>query len=103
MALMSALDPKAKGRLDWLTAIRFRDQSDPWWDGRQVAIRPDVPGQSFDPRNIVLVRSDSERLEAQVGIDRFVDETKGKSSGDLWPQWLWDADDPAVVWDDQTG
>jgi hypothetical protein len=65
----------------------------PWWDGRRVAIRPDVPGFDFDPEALVLIRSDEERMAAQNRIDRSIDETK--SSKDLWPHWLWEADDVA--------
>jgi hypothetical protein len=69
-----------------------RSAGSPWWDGRQVAIRPDVPGPAFDPDDLVLVRSDEERVEVQSRIERSVDEAKEKSSEDLWPSWLWDAD-----------
>lgn len=79
-------------RLDRATPVKDRDASDPWWDGRQVAIRPDVPGPEFDPGDLVLIRTDEERLAAQAGIDKFVDDTKNKSSRELWPRWLWKTD-----------
>jgi hypothetical protein len=87
---------RARAQLDRDASIRDRDASDPWWDGRQVAIRPDVPGPALDPGDLVLIKSDTERIEAQTGISRFVDETKSKSPQDLWPKWLWEADDGIV-------
>jgi len=87
--------------------VSGKDQqdSDPWWDGRQVAIRPDVPGTAVDPGDLVLIKNDTERLQVQAGIDRSVDETKKKSSAELWPQWLWDADDDGAASsrDDEAG
>lgn len=69
------------------------DDDEPWWDGRRVAIRPDVPGPEFDPEDLVLIRTDDERIAAQAKINRSIDEMKAKSDKDLWPQWLWKADD----------
>jgi hypothetical protein len=90
---VGAMD-RAKNMLDRATSTTSCAEGDPWWDGRQVAIRPDVPGTSFDPADLILVRNDSERLAAQAGIERCVDEAKTKSSEELWPGWLWDADAP---------
>jgi hypothetical protein len=60
-----------------------------WWDGRQVAIRPDVPSTAFDPRGLVLVETDAERLQAQSRISRYVSAQKQATSDDaLWPSWL---------------
>lgn len=69
------------------------DGDDPWWEGRGVAIRPDVPGSEIDPEVLVLVRTDDERIAAQAKINRTIDEMKAKSDKDLWPQWLWKSDD----------
>lgn len=60
----------------------------PWWDGRQVAIRPDVPGPSFDPGDLVLVETENERTEMNVRIDESVDEDAQAARDDLWPDWL---------------
>jgi hypothetical protein len=65
----------------------------PWWEGRRVAIRPDVPGPSFDPESLVLIRSDEERMAAQAKINSSIDEMKDKSPEDRWPGWLWKRDD----------
>lgn len=92
---MDATDPRAQGRLDEPAANVLRGEQAPWWDGRQVAIRPDVPGSTFDPRNTLLVRNDKERLEAQVRIASFVEEIKRRTVEQLWPEWLWHADDLA--------
>jgi hypothetical protein len=32
-------------------------------------------------------------MAAQVEINRSIDEMKAKSDKDLWPRWLWKADD----------
>jgi hypothetical protein len=61
-------------------------EREPWWEGRQVAIRPDVPGNDLDPDDLVLIESDEERLEADVAIDHAVAATK--KSDELWPTWL---------------
>jgi hypothetical protein len=63
------------------------DQS-PWWDGRQVAIRPDVPSRGFDPDDLILVKTDNERLASQTRINRYVADQKNKPEGELWPRWL---------------
>lgn len=67
--------------------------AEPWWDGRRVAIRPDVPGPKLDPEALVLIRTDDERVAAQAKIDHSINETKKKSLKELWPKWLWKADD----------
>jgi hypothetical protein len=69
------------------------DGDEPWWEGRGVAIRPDVPGPGFDPEALVLIRSDEERSAAQAKISRSIDDMKSKSDRELWPQWLWNSDD----------
>jgi hypothetical protein len=69
------------------------DGDEPWWDGRRVAIRPDVPGRKLDPEALVLIKTDRERIDAQAKIEKSIDETKKKSLKDLWPRWLWKVDD----------
>jgi len=68
------------------------DQSDAderWWDGRQVAIRPDVPSRAFDPQDLILIKSDEERVSLQNRINQHVAEQKeGASDESLWPSWL---------------
>lgn len=86
---------KAKVRLEQAVSGKVRPESDPWWDGRQVAIRPDVPGPGFDPMDLVIIRTDEERLKAQSRIDQSVTEIKAKSSKELWPDWLWEGGDEA--------
>jgi hypothetical protein len=89
-----------RGRLAAL-ARGLTSNDDPWWNGRQVAIRPDVPGPDFDPETLVLVRSDKERPAVEARIDRSIDATKKKSADELWPQWLWEADDDLTARDDE--
>ena len=61
---------------------------DRWWDGRQVAIRPDVPSRDFDPEDLVLVKSDDERVRWQNRINSYIAEHKRAAEADLWPSWL---------------
>jgi hypothetical protein len=61
---------------------------DPWWDGREVAIRPDVPSREFDPEDLVLVKTDDERVEVQKRIIQHVVQKLDVSDKDLWPTWL---------------
>lgn len=60
----------------------------PWWDGRQVAIRPDVPGLEFDVGDLVLVRTDVERDEINAGIDRYATEMESATSDNELDDWL---------------
>ena len=60
----------------------------PWWDGRQVAIRPDVPGREFDAGDLILVRSDTERDQINGGIERFATELESGTSDDDLDGWL---------------
>ena len=69
------------------------DGEEPWWEGRGVAIRPDVPGPGIDPEVLVLIRTDEERVAAQAKINHTIDEMKARSDRELWPQWLWESDD----------
>jgi hypothetical protein len=69
-------------------AERRRTASRPWWDGRQVAIRPDVPGRDFDAGDLVLVRTDEERDQINAGIDRYVAEQEGNKSDNELDDWL---------------
>jgi hypothetical protein len=62
--------------------------SRPWWDGRQVAIRPDVPGREFDAGDLVLVRTDEERDQINAGIDRYVAELERNTSDNELDEWL---------------
>jgi len=84
----------SRGLLTAMTGKGRAGKRAPWWDGRRVAIRPDVPGPHFDPDALVLIRSDQERVAAQARIDQSIDETK--SATDLWPHWLWQADEVAA-------
>ena len=83
---------KAKQALDRARPGHARSDDDSWWDGRQVAIRPDVPGSGLDPGSLTLIRDDDERVEAQAGIERSVNETKQMTPEELWPDWLWEGD-----------
>lgn len=68
----------------------------PWWDGRQVAIRPDVPGHEFDAGDLVLVRNDMERDQINGAIDRYAtEESERDSSDDELEAWL--GKDPKLV------
>ncbi len=68
---------------------RAREDRNPWWEGRQVAVRPDVPGSTFDPGDLILIETDGERLDMGVRIDRSVAEEAETDDSDLWPaQWL---------------
>jgi hypothetical protein len=62
--------------------------SRPWWDGRQVAIRPDVPGREFDAGDLVIVRTDEERDQINAGIDRYVEELERNTSDNELDNWL---------------
>jgi hypothetical protein len=70
---------------------------EPWWDGRRIAIRPDVPGPKLDPEALILIRSDDECVAAQAKIDDSINGMKQKSLQDLWPEWLWKADDDLAL------
>ncbi len=59
----------------------------PWWDGRCVVIRPDVPGH-LDISSLALIRSERERAEIQARIDAAVAEEAARP--DRWPYWLAD-------------
>ena len=54
----------------------------PWWEGRQVAIRPDVPGHEFDAGDLVLVHDDMERDQINGAIDRYATEELERDSPD---------------------
>jgi hypothetical protein len=55
----------------------------PWWNGRCVAFRPDVPaGLNVD--DLCLIRTDEERAIMHERIDAAV--AAGKD--DPWPSWL---------------
>jgi hypothetical protein len=71
-----------------LQPVFRKEKPRPWWDGRQVAIRPDVPGSHFDPGDLVLIETDDERTEMDIRIDACVDEEAQAPSDDLWPDWL---------------
>jgi hypothetical protein len=58
----------------------------PWWHGRCVVIRPDVP--NLDVSSLQLIRSDGERREIYARIDAAVD------AAPEWPEWLWAGDRP---------
>jgi hypothetical protein len=60
----------------------------PWWDGRQVAIRPDVPGREFDPGDMVLIKTDDEWDQIEPQIDAYVAEVKKTPTVELWPEWM---------------
>jgi hypothetical protein len=81
---------KSKDLLDKALPGRARSEHDSWWAGRQVAIRPDVPGGDFDPSDLVLIKDDEERMAVQASIERSVDEAKEMSPEELWPDWLWE-------------
>lgn len=59
----------------------------PWWDGRCVVRRPDVPGH-LDVSSLQLIRSEEERAEIQARIDAAVDAEAARA--DRWPYWLAD-------------
>jgi hypothetical protein len=59
-----------------------------WWDGRQLAIRPDVPGRDFDPGDLVLVQTEDEWNEIETRIDSYTNELKQQSIEQLWPEWM---------------
>jgi len=82
----------AKQVLDRALPDRAKSEHASWWDGRQVAIRPDVPGSRLNTGDLVLVRDDDERLAAQAGIERSVNETKNLQPEELWPDWLWEGE-----------
>jgi len=69
-------------------AERRGTDSRPWWDGRQVAIRPDVPGREFHAGDLVLVRTDEERDQINAGIDRYVAELEHNMSDNELDDWL---------------
>ena len=56
----------------------------PWWDGRCVAIRPDVP--NLDTTALRLVRGDAERAAVHARI-------AAAAAAPAWPSWLWEAED----------
>lgn len=60
----------------------------PWWDGRQVAIRPDVPGREFDAGDLVLVRNDTERDDINGAIDRYATELEEGDPPDELDAWF---------------
>jgi hypothetical protein len=67
---------------------RRTSERDPWWDGRHVAIRPDVPGVKLDVGDLVLARTDEERDQVNVGIDRYATEVARSKSDDELADWL---------------
>ena len=84
---------RTRASLDKAVPGKARTDSAPWWDGRQVAIRPDVPGSAFDPGDLILIKNDTERVEAEIRVEESVTETKASSLEDPWPHWLWEADE----------
>jgi hypothetical protein len=66
----------------------------PWWDGRNVVIRPDVPGRNFNPEAMVLFKTPGERARGNAAIDRAVSEMKDRiDSGDRTvADWLKEGD-----------
>jgi hypothetical protein len=84
-----AADPSLKEpAFEPARAERRGTDSRPWWDGRQVAIRPDVPGREFDAGDLVLVRTNEERDQINAGIDRYVAELEHNTSDNELDDWL---------------
>lgn len=92
---MSFLTP-----LEKLPKVVGKEKNHPWWDGRQVAIRPDVPGSDIDPGDLVLVETEDERVEMNVRIDSSMEQEAAAPDDELWPDWLCPRDsavnDPAL-------
>jgi hypothetical protein len=74
--------------LEKLPEVFGKEKNHPWWDGRQVAIRPDVPGSDVDPGDLVLVETENERTEMNVRIDRSMGQEAEVPDEELWPDWL---------------
>lgn len=89
---MSLTEPSGKVAPDG-SQPKASDEVDkpPWWDGRQVAIRPDVPGREFDPGDMVLIKTDEEWDQIEPQIDDYVAEVKQTPAEKLWPEWMADA------------
>lgn len=54
-----------------------------WTEGRNVVIRPDVPGASYDPANSALLSTEEERRLTEEVLDRHYDEVqkRGQAPG----------------------
>lgn len=86
---MSWMGPLDKSATDDPKPEKSEEGDDPpWWDGRQVAIRPDVPGREFDPGDLVLIRTDEEWDEIEPKIDEHATKVKETPVDQLWPDWM---------------
>lgn len=86
---MSWMRPLDKAVTDDPEPTQSEESDDPpWWDGRQVAIRPDVPGRALDPGDLVLIRTDEEWVEIEPRIDDYATKVKETPVDKLWPEWM---------------
>jgi hypothetical protein len=63
-----------------------RPDRNPWWEGRAVVIRPDVPNVDVD--SLSLVKTNKERRELSQRMSELALAEAQGSDNDGWPDWL---------------
>ena len=66
------------------TARRSKKPEPAWWEGRRVAIFPDIPGEDFRPEHSILIRTE----QAREIVNEVVAAIFRHLSHDHRPEWL---------------
>jgi hypothetical protein len=64
-----------------------RENKYPWWEGRAVVRRPDVPAD-LNVDHLILPRSDGERVWMHQRVDELVAAECQRPLEERWPDWL---------------